>query len=92
MWKYNWKVQGDVKNFPYIGGSEAIGGWNSGNCGTCWSVSYNGKTINVLAIDHAGSGLNIGLRAMNDLTNGRAEALGRVDAAVAQVPLTNCGL
>lgn len=92
MWKYNWNVQGDVKNFPYIGGAEAIGSWNSANCGTCWSVSYNGKTIHILAIDHAGAGLNVGLRAMNDLTNGRAEALGRVEAAVAQVPLANCGL
>lgn len=92
MWKYNWKVQGDVKNFPYIGGVEAVGGWNSPNCGTCWSASYNGRTINILAIDHAGAGLNIGLTAMNDLTGGRAVALGRVDASVTQVPLSQCGL
>ncbi|KAL2017110.1 hypothetical protein VTK56DRAFT_2582 [Thermocarpiscus australiensis] len=92
MWKYNWKVQGDVKDFPYIGGSDAIAGWNSPNCGTCWSVSYQGKTIHVLAIDHAGSGLNIGTTAMNELTGGRAEELGHIDATVAQVPLTECGL
>ncbi|KXX81471.1 Protein SnodProt1 [Madurella mycetomatis] len=92
MWKYNWRVQGDVTNFPYIGGAQAIASWNSPNCGTCWSVTYNGKTIHILAIDHASQGLNLGLNAMNDLTNGRAEALGRVDANVAQVPLANCGL
>lgn len=81
-----------MKNFPYIGGAQAIASWNSPNCGTCWSATYNGKTIHILAIDHAGQGLNLGLRAMNDLTNGRAEALGRVDADVRQVPLANCGL
>ena len=92
MWKYNWKVQGDVKNFPYIGGSDSIPGWNSPNCGTCWSATYNGKTIYILAIDHAGQGLNIGLAAMNDLTNGRAVELGRIDAQVQQVGLDRCGL
>ena len=92
MWKYNWKVQADVKNFPYIGGAAAVGGWNSSNCGTCWSATYQGRTIHILAIDHAGNGLNIGLSAMNKLTDGRAEALGRVDASVAQVPISQCGL
>lgn len=92
MWKYNWKVQGDVKNFPYIGGAEAVGGWNSPSCGSCWRATYNGKSIHVLAIDHAGSGLNIGLAAMNDLTNNHAAELGRVDATVEQVALSNCGL
>jgi hypothetical protein len=29
---------------------------------------------------------------MNDLTNGRAVQLGRVEATVQQVPLSNCGL
>ncbi|KAK4191266.1 Cerato-platanin [Podospora australis] len=92
MWKYNWKTQGDIKNFPYIGGVEAIAGWNSPNCGTCWQATWNGRSINVLAIDHTGSGLNLGLRAMNDLTNGHAIELGRIDAIVQQVPISNCGL
>lgn len=92
MWKYNWNVQGDIKNFPFIGGSAAIGGWNSPNCGTCWEASWGGKTIHVLAIDHAGSGLNIGLNAMQALTNGRAVELGRVEAQVTQVGLDKCGL
>ncbi|KAK4460706.1 Cerato-platanin [Cladorrhinum samala] len=92
IWKYGWQKQGDVKNFPFIGGSSAIGGWNSAQCGTCWSASWNGKTIYVLAIDHAGDGLNLGLRAMNELTNGHAVELGAVDAVVNQVPIGNCGL
>ncbi|RKU41921.1 hypothetical protein DL546_001582 [Coniochaeta pulveracea] len=90
--KYGWQTQKDVKKFPYIGGVEAVGGWNSPNCGTCWSATYNGRTINILAVDHSAAGLNIALDAMNDLTNGQAVFLGRVDATVAQVPISNCGL
>ncbi|TLS26068.1 hypothetical protein PpBr36_07820 [Pyricularia pennisetigena] len=89
--KYGWQTQGQIRNFPYIGGAEAVGGWNSPNCGTCWQLTYNGKSINVLAIDRA-SGFNIGLAAMNDLTNGQAVGLGRVEAQAQQVALSACGL
>jgi len=92
IWKYGWNRQGDVKGFPYIGGAQAVAGWNSPSCGTCWSATYNGKTIHILAIDHAAAGLNIGLAAMNDLTNGHAVELGRIDAVVQQVDLGVCGL
>jgi hypothetical protein len=84
--------QGQIPNFPYIGGASAVGGWNSPACGTCWAATYNGRTIHILAIDHASNGLNIGLRAMNDLTNGQAVHLGRVDAQVREVPRSNCGI
>ncbi|KAJ9133199.1 hypothetical protein NKR19_g9148 [Coniochaeta hoffmannii] len=90
--KYHWTKQSDVSRFPYIGGVEAVGGWNSPSCGTCWSATYNGKTIYILAVDHSAAGLNIALDAMNDLTNGQAVFLGRVEADVAQVDLSNCGL
>ncbi|KAK3988578.1 protein SnodProt1 [Cladorrhinum sp. PSN332] len=90
MWKYGWSTQGDAKS--YVGGSASVGGWNSPNCGTCWSATLGSKTIYVLAIDHAGSGLNIGLNAMNELTNGHGQERGVVDATVSQVALSNCGL
>ncbi len=90
--RYGWQTQGQVKRFPYIGGAAAVAGWNSPSCGTCWSASWNGKTIYILAIDRSGDGLNIALDAMNDLTNGQAVALGRVDATVSQVDISNCGL
>ncbi|KAK4044904.1 protein SnodProt1 [Parachaetomium inaequale] len=92
IWRYNWNYQRDVARFPYIGGAQAIGGWNSPSCGSCWSATYNGRTIHILAIDHAASGLNMGLTAMNDLTNGHAVELGRIEATVQQVDLSNCGL
>ncbi|KAK1842069.1 cerato-platanin [Colletotrichum chrysophilum] len=90
--KYGWQTQANVARFPYIGGSDAIAGWNSPNCGTCWQLTYNGKSINVLAVDHAGSGFNLALGAMNDLTNGQANQLGRIDAQATQVALSACGL
>ncbi|KAI1343389.1 SnodProt1 [Xylariaceae sp. FL0016] len=90
--RYGWATQGAIPKFPYIGAAEAVAGWNSPNCGTCWQLAYGGKTITVLAIDHAASGFNVALDAMNDLTNGQAVALGRVDATATQVDVSACGL
>ncbi|KAJ5519476.1 hypothetical protein LT330_008843 [Penicillium expansum] len=82
--------------FPNIGGAITIAGWNSPNCGKCYALHYsNGKidkTINVIAVDTAPGGFNIGLQAMNTLTNGQAEQLGRVDATYVEVEASACGL
>ena len=83
---------GSLPGFPNIGGAAAVGGWNSPSCGTCWRLTYQGRSINVLAIDHAGAGFNIALTAMNTLTNGQAVNLGRIDATATQVAASNCGL
>ncbi|TKX20020.1 hypothetical protein C1H76_7797 [Elsinoe australis] len=90
--RYGWQTQGAIAHFPLIGGADVIAGWNSGNCGTCWQLSYNGNTVNVLAVDSSQAGFNIGLQALNALTNGQAEQLGRVDAGATQVGLDQCGL
>ncbi|PKS07725.1 hypothetical protein jhhlp_006333 [Lomentospora prolificans] len=84
-------TQGNLPNFPHIGGVPAIEGWNSANCGSCWKLTYNGKSIYVLGIDHSTS-FNIALGAMNDLTNGNAVGLGRVEATAEQVSSSFCGL
>ncbi|KEZ40656.1 hypothetical protein SAPIO_CDS8583 [Scedosporium apiospermum] len=84
-------TQGNLPKFPYIGGVPAIGGWNSPNCGSCWKLTYQGKSIYILGIDHSTS-FNIALHAMNDLTNGNAVGLGRVEASAEQVDKSNCGL
>ncbi|KAJ5375813.1 Cerato-platanin [Penicillium concentricum] len=85
-----------LPSFPNIGGAITIPGWNSPNCGKCYELHYsNGKidkTINVLAVDAAPGGFNIGLQAMNTLTNGLAEELGRVDATYVEVEGSACGL
>ena len=39
--RYGWQTQGAIKNFPNIGGSSDIAGWNSKSCGQCYSVAYS---------------------------------------------------
>lgn len=82
---------GSLPNFPFIGGAVAVTGFNSAACGTCWALTFNGKTINVLAIDHSTS-FNIALEAMNALTNNQAQFLGRVTVTATQVAASVCGL
>ncbi|KAK7749581.1 hypothetical protein SLS53_000157 [Cytospora paraplurivora] len=84
--KYGYQTQGDIPDFPYIGGADVIAGWNSA------SLTYGSNSIKVLAIDHAASGFNIGEDALNALTNNQAEALGRIDATATQLAVTECGL
>ena len=85
-----------LPSFPNIGGAPTISGWNSPNCGKCYALHYsNGKidkTINVIAVDAAPGGFNIGLQAMNTLTNGLAAQLGRIDATYVEVEASACGL
>jgi hypothetical protein len=78
---------------PNIGGSSTVAGWNSDQCGQCFSVSWNGRSpIYILAIDSAKEGLNLSEAAMNSLTGGQAVSLGRVDAVVTKVGVDMCGL
>ena len=83
---------GSLPDFPYIGGAAVISGFDSDQCGTCWQLTYNGTSINVLAIDYAGAGFNIALKAMNKLTNNQAQFVGRVNAQAQQVASSVCGL
>ena len=83
---------GSLPHFPNIGGAQAVAGWNSAACGSCWQLAYNGKSINVLAVDHADAGFNVAKGAMDTLTNGQAAALGRIDVAATQVAASACGL
>lgn len=80
-----------LPNFPYIGGAPQITGWGSPYCGTCWIISYTNPasqkttTIVITAIDvgdPAQEGFNLSLEAMNALTGGQAEYLGRVNVGV----------
>lgn len=83
---------GSLPDFPYIGAAAAVTGWNSDACGTCWQLTYNGNTINVLAVDHAGDGFNLSLEALNVLTDYQAQSLGHVTATATQVDSSVCGL
>ncbi|KAA1469391.1 Cerato-platanin [Dentipellis sp. KUC8613] len=83
---------GSLPDFPNLGAAAAIAGWGSDACGTCWAISYNGVTVNIVAVDHADDGFNLSLEAMNTLTDGQAQFLGSVEASVQQVAPSQCGL
>ncbi|KAL4893140.1 Cerato-platanin [Aspergillus ambiguus] len=83
---------GGIPNFAHIGGAPTIPGWNSPNCGKCYQLTYEGKSIFVTAIDAAPGGFNLALAAMNDLTDGNAVDLGRVQATYTEVAASNCGM
>ncbi|KAJ5666476.1 uncharacterized protein N7477_008924 [Penicillium maclennaniae] len=90
---------GGLPNFPLIGGSPTISGrpdQGSSNCGKCYQLHYQAgsvdKTINVLAIDAASSGFNIGLDAFNQLTDNQGVDLGRVTASYTLAQDSDCGI
>jgi len=85
-------TQGSLPSFPNIGGASTIEGWTSASCGKCYSLTWNGRSINLLAVDHAAEGFNIAKAALDTLTGGRAVELGRIDAQWAEVASSACGL
>ncbi|KAI6046692.1 immunomodulatory protein [Pisolithus marmoratus] len=82
---------GQLPNFPYVGGAYTVTGWNSPACGTCYNLTYNDKTISVLAVDSTLEGFNIAQQAMDYLTDGQSTQLGRVNAQSTPVDSSYCG-
>lgn len=82
---------GALRHFPYIGGTAAIPGWNSNQCGTCWELAWHGRSIYVVALDHAQDGWNIAHAAMDALTGGQSTMYGRIDATASPVESWRCG-
>lgn len=82
----------DFPAFPHIGAFQGVTGWDSSLCGSCWRLTYNNLSTNVMAIDSAYSGFVIAVQAMNELTGGSARTLGlgRVRADYAQLPAEEC--
>ncbi|KAK2734497.1 hypothetical protein FQN57_001661 [Myotisia sp. PD_48] len=82
---------GSIPNFPHLGGAFAVEGWNSKNCGKCFKVTWreNNKSIFITAIDRA-TGFNIAKRAMDDLTGGMANELGRINVDYEEAKLSDC--
>jgi Cerato-platanin len=83
---------GSLPSFPFIGGAFDVA-FNSTNCGGCWSLTNptTGTTINLIAIDSAGSGFNIAKEAFEKLTKGQIGA-GAVDVVAHKVSPSVCGL
>ncbi|KAM5439814.1 hypothetical protein MferCBS31731_004224 [Microsporum ferrugineum] len=83
---------GSLPNFPNIGGSFAVEGYNSANCGKCFKVTWPvlNKSIFVTSIDRA-TGFNIAKAGMDALTNNQAEHLGRIDVTFEEASPASCG-
>jgi hypothetical protein len=84
--RYGWKRLRDINTFPNIAGIDSIT-WNSTQCGTCWSIKYNGKTVYVLGVDNMGKGVNLPAQVFKWLVGPKAEELGSVDGMVVQLPV-----
>lgn len=71
----------------------AINDARSDACTTCWELHYPTlrKSIKVLAMDGADSGIVLSLKTMNTLTNGRAEELGSIEVEAVEIPMVSCG-
>ena len=81
-----------LPSFPFVGGAHVVSGWNSDQCGTCWSLTYESSTIYVLAIDTAGVGFNIARSAMQVLAGDAGVQAGKVSAQIAPADAWHCGL
>ena len=88
---------GDLPSFPHIGAAQAVEGWNSPECGSCWRLSYKqneattATTIYVTAIDQTVNGFTISEKALKDLGGDQALAAGHIDASATQVNGSYCG-
>jgi len=87
LYTKGYKTLGAVPGFPNVGAAPTIAGWNSPNCGKCFSVTYNGNTIYVTGVDTSRSTTNFVLSkaALNKLTGGLADQLGRVPITWSQL-------
>ena len=81
---------GSLKNFPNLGASPTIEGWNSTQCGACYKLFYGGKGIYVTAVDHSATGFVLSTAAMNELTGGLAVELGTIAASYAPAAPVSC--
>lgn len=83
---------GALPRFPMVGAASPVTGWNSPNCGGCYSLTFGSTTINIIAIDRAVDGFVLSRGALDALTGGQAVALGRVNVTWAPAPKSACGL
>ncbi|KAI9325884.1 cerato-platanin-like secreted protein, partial [Zopfochytrium polystomum] len=82
---------GDLPSFPNV---SAVAGasWNSTTCGKCFKVWHGNVSVNVIAVDLASSGFILSKTAMDLLTGGQAEKLGKIEAFSVETTATACGL
>lgn len=75
-----------------VGGAFAITGSDTSECGTCWALTANGVTVNMLAIDAVGSDFVVARSTLDALTGGMGNEQGAVDVQFEKVDPSACGL
>jgi len=85
-----YKTLGNLPGYPNIGGSHYVTGYGSSECGTCWKITYEGRSVNVLAVDTYAAGWNLALPAMQTLLGQNGTNLPNVQATVQQVDASEC--
>ena len=81
---------GSLKNFPYVGASPTVEGWNSTQCGACYKINYKGKGIYVTAVDRSTPGFVLSTAVLNELTGGLAVELGVITASYEPADPASC--
>ncbi|RPA92904.1 Cerato-platanin [Choiromyces venosus 120613-1] len=83
-----------VPHYPLVGAVEKVEGWGSLSCGKCFCVTnqQSGQSINIIAVDQADTGLALSLAALDQLTGGQGQVLGRVDVRYEEIGWWECGL
>jgi len=91
-----YKTFGDLPSFPHIGAADAVEGYNSASCGSCWRLSYKNDnsttSIYFTAIDHADHGFVISRMGLQHLGGQQAVDAGKVDVTATRVAGSLCGL
>lgn len=87
---------GSLPGFPRVGASSEVAGWGSSNCGKCYTITWQpdgapAKSINVIAVDHAGEGWVLSRGALDQLTGGLAVMVGRFPVTWTPAPQSSCG-
>jgi len=83
---------GSLPDFPFLGGSSVVAGFDMTNCVSCWVLKYEGANVTVLVVDTAQNGFAISEEAMNVLTDGQAADVGSITAETMRVDVSQCGL
>ncbi|EEA20070.1 hypothetical protein TMatcc_000043 [Talaromyces marneffei ATCC 18224] len=81
---------GQLPDFPYVGASPTISGWNSPNCGACYNITYNSVSLYVMGVDSSTSAFVVSQATLDRLTGGQAVALGQITAYCDVVDSSHC--
>ncbi|RPA92884.1 allergenic cerato-platanin Asp F13, partial [Choiromyces venosus 120613-1] len=79
-----------VLHYPLVGAVEKLEGWGSLSCRKCFRQS--GQSINIVTVDQGDTGFVLSLAALDQLTGGQGQVLGRVDVRYEEIGGWECGL